>query len=404
MEHLPTYTDELYHHGILGQKWGVRRFQNEDGSLTKAGEERYLKGDGDRSNNEESKSLKTRLSDIKNNAMDFYNAHEKEIKIGVAIAGAALAAYGSYKLYQAYDPKHNPAYDWDTGLLKTTEPHGIVQDVETTNPLAALRSEDYLTNCAHCSATFDIKRRGYDVQAGKASMTNQTADQIDQYFLNAQVSNVLPTGGSRAPADLSHWGINDFLTAQDKARTTPEFALKRLQNAQIDNTVRQIEAFGPNARGHMSLGWASGGNHSIAWMTDANGKAKFYDTQINNLLKPEQIADRGAHGWYANHMRENINPYMPVKLTRTDNATPNWNKLVDEGIVVNTPRFYATTAEKAAIGVGVAGATASVASVNSLDKENRTRRQMTDQQRIEQYRKEHPNTKMNAFQILRSLS
>lgn len=34
-------TDYLSHHGILGQKWGIRRYQNEDGSYTEAGKKRY---------------------------------------------------------------------------------------------------------------------------------------------------------------------------------------------------------------------------------------------------------------------------------------------------------------------------------------------------------------------------
>lgn len=44
--------NELYHHGILGQRWGVRRFQNKDGSRTPEGKRRYSKtvSDADKQN------------------------------------------------------------------------------------------------------------------------------------------------------------------------------------------------------------------------------------------------------------------------------------------------------------------------------------------------------------------
>ena len=34
---------ELYHHGVKGQRWGIRRYQNKDGSLTPYGKKRYAK-------------------------------------------------------------------------------------------------------------------------------------------------------------------------------------------------------------------------------------------------------------------------------------------------------------------------------------------------------------------------
>jgi hypothetical protein len=49
-----SWESELYHHGILGQKWGRRRWQNEDGSLTPEGIRRY----GTRENYERIRNMK----------------------------------------------------------------------------------------------------------------------------------------------------------------------------------------------------------------------------------------------------------------------------------------------------------------------------------------------------------
>lgn len=39
--------NEIYHHGIVGMHWGIRRYQNSDGSLTNAGRKRYLDETGE---------------------------------------------------------------------------------------------------------------------------------------------------------------------------------------------------------------------------------------------------------------------------------------------------------------------------------------------------------------------
>ena len=49
--------NELYHHGVLGMRWGVRRYQKKDGTLTNAGKRKY---------NKELKKLETEEKIIKN--------------------------------------------------------------------------------------------------------------------------------------------------------------------------------------------------------------------------------------------------------------------------------------------------------------------------------------------------
>ena len=73
----------LAHHGIKGQKWGIRRFQNADGTRTEAGKKRYgISGaseDGRKS---------------------WVTEHKKELMIagGITLAVAGAAVCGGYKL------------------------------------------------------------------------------------------------------------------------------------------------------------------------------------------------------------------------------------------------------------------------------------------------------------------
>ena len=72
------YTNYLKHHGIKGQKWGIRRFQNYDGTRIK----RYDSKDSTTA------PTKKGLSDKQKTAL----------KVGATVIGTALVAYGGYKL------------------------------------------------------------------------------------------------------------------------------------------------------------------------------------------------------------------------------------------------------------------------------------------------------------------
>lgn len=115
--------DSLAHHGIKGQKWGRRRFQNEDGSLTDAGKKRYA--DDDSSYDSKTGDTKTERA---NAARAKYKQTNDEInnkvrQIADDSKAEAEAAVARFKKEGRYDPD------------------GVLRDQEALNELRSIHGK-----------------------------------------------------------------------------------------------------------------------------------------------------------------------------------------------------------------------------------------------------------------------
>lgn len=112
----------LEHHGIKGQRWGFRRFQNEDGTYTDLGAERRREDSGFKRISPNDKSFQREIRSLDWKNLDDYDSNSsnrgsgeksrglsdrarKAIKIGAIAAGSALAVYGGYKIHQKLKDK-----------------------------------------------------------------------------------------------------------------------------------------------------------------------------------------------------------------------------------------------------------------------------------------------------------
>ena len=263
-------SDELYHHGIKGQKWGVRRFQDKNGRRTAAGKERVAKYRLLNSKNTitEGHSYREKSSFSYKVDLDTFEAEERVMPDGRIIYPAIATVIKDF----ANDGMGNPY----------PGPKGFDGLYDRVNP--GYGEPGTTNNCPFVGATMEIASRGYNVVARRS------------------------LGGTSVGA-FSLW----FKGADTQKCDTWDEMSSDLKN--MDDGASGV------MQGYYGSGLGSGcGGHTLHWRKE-NGKIIVADGQSHKEMDFDKVQDSygfGSNGCF---------------FTRLDNCEPNWDALAADGVL-----------------------------------------------------------------------
>ena len=211
------------------------------------------------------------------------------------------------------DISHNEAYTkWD--------------DMEKVNETYDPFDESTSTNCANCTAAYELRRRGYDVEAvanGGTDDYNGNGDRVFDYFENATMFGIYGDGttiehGEEFVRGVWNGGVDKkFLTKYedqiDYMNKPQQYTAKSIEKGILAHNP-------PGSRGMIDVEWKSGGAHSIVYEVDKKGNVTIRDSQTYDAYSLDELA-------------HSVNK---VRISRTDNLRLKENIL--DAVTINTDK------------------------------------------------------------------
>lgn len=260
--------NDLMHHGIKGQKWGVRN-----------GPPYPLDG-STKSHKSSNKSTKNSQNKVKYHGLALnkealvYDAIVISVSAISAAIGLCASMHASKKKKEIdKEIENNTNVDKKTGLKLKQNECSEIEDMRKVNPGYDPKKSNTTTNCGLCSVVYEMRRRGYDVTAKQKRSTIEY-DQFSKIF-NSKDEKLI---------------TNVKKVSKDQARNI----ISNLQNRE-------------NQRGIMLMQWSTYSGHALNYEVK-NNKVIIRDSQTMNVLDNDSS------------IIKMLTKTKDVSIVRTDNA------------------------------------------------------------------------------------
>ena len=249
--------DFIVHSGVKGQKHGVRQYQYKDGSLTPLGRIHYGVGPPRGTKKDETpKGIINRKPKITARRMSVEEARRLEMQ---------------HNIRNSHLQKR-----------KIKGAHSQLQDLKAVNPHFSDGDPQYCLNCTMCTVAYELRRRGYDVEANGTALAREVTTIFNDYFVT--------------PDDIPFIKSATSLSGLEKAFDS------------MPNTSRGMVYAGA---GEYDI------YHAMSWEKDESGNVKIYDPQANESY--DSVSGSIIHP----------NSQYPYLAHRIDNMEINWDMIGD---------------------------------------------------------------------------
>lgn len=237
------------------------------------------------------------------------------------------------------------------------------QDMDVINPGHGNEGDNRMINCANCTLAYELRRRGYDVQAkdvpsndrdmtetfecmgiktnwnqnklvrvsketydtleGTGVEIKQKTNYGDAYYIEAE---------NMAPEETDSVKCVDVSAAYNASGKQYDFgkSLDGVKDAKLiqsitDSIKNKFDEFPNGSRGDMTVLWTNYGGHSVVWDKSNDGTVRIMDAQVNRVLYDSSTGDE----WLLKDTVKYLAPYRDVILTRYDNKQIESDKILD---------------------------------------------------------------------------